>query len=83
MTGSIVFVPVCSKCRHLLTEQPIDYIQREDQSDYMVNVLHYRFEEDFEIKPQYCPNCQTVFLSIVTPGKFPVNVKQLFEFADK
>jgi predicted Zn-ribbon and HTH transcriptional regulator len=86
MTGKIVFVPVCSRCKHILIEEPIDYVKKENPLDYPIKVLHTRYhfyEEDFEIKPYYCPNCKSVFTSIVAPGKFPVNVQQLFEFADE
>ena len=84
--AAIVFVPVCSKCRHILIEEPIDYVKKENPLEYPIKELHASyefFEEDFEIKPYFCPNCKTVFTSIIASEKFPVNAKQLFEFADE
>ena len=64
--ASIVFRPICSKCKHLIYEE-IDYIE------YPIQINNYKkcLSNDYEIIPNKCPHCNTPFESIEIPTKLP------------
>ena len=66
-TASILFRPVCSKCRGLLY-RTIDFIE------YPAQIENYKgaiLPTDFDIIPNKCPYCNASFESIEMPTKLP------------
>lgn len=79
MTGSIIFAPICSKCKHIITDE-VNYKEDEKSFDYLS--MNYNLYREYEIKPYKCSNCGTVFRSIVAPGDFPIKFKDILFVCD-
>ena len=79
MIGSIIFAPICSKCKHIITDK-VNY--KEDEKSYDYPTMNYNLNREYEIKPDKCPNCGTIFRSIATPSDFPIKFEDMLFVCD-
>ena len=79
MTGSIIFAPICSKCKHIITDK-VNYKENEKSFDYPT--MNYNLNREYEIEPDKCPNCRTIFRSISTPSDFPIKFEDMLFVCD-
>lgn len=70
--ASIEFVPVCSNCKHIITDL-IDF--RSTVTDVLVGSPEKGMEKmlapNYQIHPYSCPNCKMIFDRIALPTKLP------------
>lgn len=56
--AAIVFLPVCSNCRHIINEE----VGADFESGLFINAA---------VTPRYCPHCGSFFDRIAMPTKLP------------
>lgn len=77
--GSIVFAPICSKCKNIITDT-INYNEEPESFDYPT--MNYILNRKYTITPYCCPNCGTIFKSIAIPTRFPIKLEDMLFVTD-
>lgn len=73
--ASILFVPVCSECGNLITDE-VDFIEHNATNKAGNVLMKYQ-----HIQPTECRKCGAEFEVIAMP-KFPVRVKNFIDWWD-
>lgn len=71
ITASIIFRPICSKCKHIIYED-VDYIE------YPVHSKLGWFK-DYSITPKECPYCGIRFNKIEMPTSLPFYEREAYD----
>ena len=67
-TSTIMFVPICTRCGTIITEQ----VDLEASLDCIANTPHKFINR--RIIPEICPNCAAIFNQIEMPGGVPYKI---------